>query len=844
MASNYPTSFDNHSTGHADGVGERIQAATINDLGDAVNKIERELGINPSGIYSDVLTRLNQPVIIAVSNLGTSIRTILDSTFSGPPAVGSFAGITYHSTVNAYNLVWRAGTGVWIHLRRGVHGRDYGAIFDRTADDTTALQAALSETTSSPFQTRMQRVWLPAGEAIVGATLVPPSVGGAIFGGEGSNASVLYLKNAIDLPVYSSASLPPAIRHTRDLQITAVQKAGHATNFPLFDDSGNDVGTVSSLYVLNAPGDGIWDKGVGAAAAPSADVRWYYILTDSNAGYGMVLDSANDHTILSSQFMRSGKSGLWIRGNPARAWAKNDVQFFRSEANLEFGIKTERSAATFISNGYSDNEASVYVGDDSYLNVVEKMTVIGNIQGSAVTKHMGVIYNMDRWTIVRNVDGAVFPFDDAIGHHLPGSCVLDPYEERNDSTAWTVAGAGAVTKNYSLDGMRYLRWFGKRPTRISTTAVGTANYAYKTVNCAAGDSFDFEFYWYGGNGGVGDVVIRVVDDASPGVDLYNSGTLVGRSLAFGDWGEERHYFTFRVPTGVSKLRFVVQPAHTGTASCVYAGRCDAIRSTTVTNPGMQSTTGFAYAGGIASGWSLLTGTGTASEETTIKKFPGSSTQKIVCSAAQSHYLSQNVTLDSSRWYELRGWVYVPSGTPPQYAVIGLGTNLTADYVHRLPSFTNDQWVGVSAIVKSDSSHNKLIFGLMAQGTAYFQQVQLTPLRERYEQWWRHTSEELDLGGVLTTSYLFTPTIDEVLRRVVVTYTGAGTGTVNVGVPGDAARFGTLGSAASQWDQKEITLTRSDLRSINPQTAGALPLQISTPGGGSGKAFVTIEGGTI
>ena len=47
MSSSYPGSIDNFSTAHADGASEIIHASTVNDLADAVNKIEAALGASP-----------------------------------------------------------------------------------------------------------------------------------------------------------------------------------------------------------------------------------------------------------------------------------------------------------------------------------------------------------------------------------------------------------------------------------------------------------------------------------------------------------------------------------------------------------------------------------------------------------------------------------------------------------------------------------------------------------------------------------------------------------------------------------------------------------------------------
>ena len=56
--SQYPGALDSFSTSHQDNVNEAIHAQTDNDEADAINKIEAELGINPSGSFTDVVTRL------------------------------------------------------------------------------------------------------------------------------------------------------------------------------------------------------------------------------------------------------------------------------------------------------------------------------------------------------------------------------------------------------------------------------------------------------------------------------------------------------------------------------------------------------------------------------------------------------------------------------------------------------------------------------------------------------------------------------------------------------------------------------------------------------------------
>jgi hypothetical protein len=881
-------------------------------------------GVTVTGTYDTSEQRVDwtfaATAAIASARQLPNDRTVTDATFSGPPGVGTLAAITYASTVHAYNLALRVGTGVWIHLRRGTHGRDGGAFFDKNADDAAAIQSVMNETTGGSWGTSMQGLWLPAGQALVGTTLVPYTGGGAIIRGEGNNASALVLADTLDGAVISTRALGGARRFFRDFRVTARQKYGHASTFPLLDFSGDDVGSYSLLAVDNSPGGGILHSGYvngNPAGQATSDGRWWFPWLASNTTYGMLLDEMSKHLISGGLFANTTMGpGLWLRGHSNRAWSQASAHGISTELNV-YGARLERCSNNHYFDIYSDNEGGGIVTDDAYRNVVENVLLIGNQLPAAVTKHKGCFYNADHWTVERNMHGKLSPFDDAIGYHLPGSVVLDPYESFLDASAWKTAGTGAVTKGYSLDGIRFQRTFGRHPVRISVGTVAVGNYAYKEIICAAGDSIDLYDYWWAA--ALSGVIIRIADDAAPTVDLYNSGALTHRSGTASDWGEERHFHSFRVPTGVTKLRLIYQPTGAGTGNAVYVGRNDDIYSKTVVNPGMQSVTGFAYAAGIASGWAALSGAGTASEETTIKKFPGSSSQKIVCTAGQAKYVSQTVTLDPRRFYELRGWVYVPSaavrtvsdgvttsgsvtltsataafvstdvgrivsgtafapgtaissvtngttvvlsiaagatgsgqtvnlGACQQHAVIGVGNDLTADYSIRLPAFSADEWTPITEIIKPDSSHTKLIFGMMAQGTAYFQYVSLTPLRDRGEGAWQHTTPiELDLAGATTSFYLKIPTIDEVVHRATVTFTaatGAGSGTVNIGVLGDLTRFGTVTGVRAAGEQVNVTFTRSDLRAINPGTSGSLPLVVSTPGGGTAgyKAIVTVEGG--
>lgn len=71
MASVYPGALDSLATNHSDTEAMLgVHAQVHNDLADAVNKIELENGINPSGIYADIAARLAIPRTASFSKSG------------------------------------------------------------------------------------------------------------------------------------------------------------------------------------------------------------------------------------------------------------------------------------------------------------------------------------------------------------------------------------------------------------------------------------------------------------------------------------------------------------------------------------------------------------------------------------------------------------------------------------------------------------------------------------------------------------------------------------------------------------------------------------------------------
>lgn len=120
MGSTYPTTLDAFSTAHANNVGEPVDADDVNDLADAANKIEAELGLNPSGPLATVRARLDA----------------MDARVA---------------TVNVKDPV-------------------YGALGDGATDDTAAIQAAINA-----LPARGGTVYFPPGDYRVSAALTFPA---------------------------------------------------------------------------------------------------------------------------------------------------------------------------------------------------------------------------------------------------------------------------------------------------------------------------------------------------------------------------------------------------------------------------------------------------------------------------------------------------------------------------------------------------------------------------------------------------------------------------------------------------------------------------------------------
>jgi hypothetical protein len=139
--SQFPSALDALPTGHVDNVDEKILAQTINDMADAINKIEATLGINPhqgnigTGVFSDLVARLNaldSPALKTVTPPYTFIKTDLgvivnsanttDQNITIPPAssVNFPIGTVLQVRVGGAGMVTLVGgAGVTLNARGG-----------------------------------------------------------------------------------------------------------------------------------------------------------------------------------------------------------------------------------------------------------------------------------------------------------------------------------------------------------------------------------------------------------------------------------------------------------------------------------------------------------------------------------------------------------------------------------------------------------------------------------------------------------------------------------------------------------------------------------------------------
>jgi len=146
MSSNYPGSIDAFPTNHADDVGEIIHAATVNDLADAANKIETELGANPKGGEATVKARLDGGVSPGAGNSGTVNANAANTYIVGLPV--TYAGGTSRLKAGSF-LRW---TGSMTKTAAGTAGPIFTIVVGTagtTADTARVTMTGVAQTAAT-----------------------------------------------------------------------------------------------------------------------------------------------------------------------------------------------------------------------------------------------------------------------------------------------------------------------------------------------------------------------------------------------------------------------------------------------------------------------------------------------------------------------------------------------------------------------------------------------------------------------------------------------------------------------------------------------------------------------
>lgn len=162
MASVYPGALDTFATNKADATATATDhPAHHNDLADAVNKIEAELGVNPSGASATVVARLN--TLGAVQQLGPAIPGSV--TWITPDTARRYA---HKFTTTGAGIV--VGVGVYVRQTvANVWGHVRVAVFDNDSNEPGKLLGmgqGVEATASVLLNTTAQTprfLWSPVG---------------------------------------------------------------------------------------------------------------------------------------------------------------------------------------------------------------------------------------------------------------------------------------------------------------------------------------------------------------------------------------------------------------------------------------------------------------------------------------------------------------------------------------------------------------------------------------------------------------------------------------------------------------------------------------------------------
>jgi|GEM_PF-3262705 len=274
--------------------------------------------------------------------------------------------------------------------------KDYGAVGDKTTDDTAAFTAALADAKASTLTGTAAAVWVPGGNYTVGPLVLGNRV---TIRGAGPGSSRLYLRAGSTAPLIA---IETHARACSVLDLTLDGNRGqvsstsaHGLFFDNSDAQDSDTGNglaeyvdsrhfAHNLIIQNCAGTGF--KQLGRGTTMGSNIQSWY-----NAGHGFDVDVDSSYTNCDSG--AAGLDGFIVRSGSNRfsnckAWYSGQVSTSGGETDgtghgfhLMNGLY---SANTFASCGAQDNARAGF-----YLRNTGRQTLTGIESDSNNTADLG-----------------------------------------------------------------------------------------------------------------------------------------------------------------------------------------------------------------------------------------------------------------------------------------------------------------------------------------------------------------------------------------------------------------------------------------------------------------------
>lgn len=349
-----------------------------------------------STVTSGLAGKANTTIQIATSGSLTgggdlsATRTLSLSGDNATPGNSRYYGTNGSGTKGFYALPAASGQTLVLNVK------DYGAVGDKTTDDTAAFTAALAAAKSQTLTGATAAVWVPGGNYTVGPLVLGNRV---TIRGAGPATSRLYLRAGSTAPligIETHARACGVFDLTLDGNRGAVSSAnalGLYFNNSAAQDSDTSNGLAEyvdsrhfahNLIIQNCAGTGFKQLGRGTTIGSNIQ-SWY------NAGHGFDVDVDSSYTNCDSG--AAGLDGFIIRSGSNRfsnckAWYSGQVSTTGSETDgtghgfhLMNGLY---SANTFASCGAQDNARAGF-----YLKNTGRQTLSGIECDSNNTANLG-----------------------------------------------------------------------------------------------------------------------------------------------------------------------------------------------------------------------------------------------------------------------------------------------------------------------------------------------------------------------------------------------------------------------------------------------------------------------